>query len=332
MLRRVIPRVAGADRFAMADFFISYTSADRAWAEWIGYVLEEEGFTVTIQAWDFQPGSNFVVEMQKAATEAERTIMVLSPDYLKSQFGSAEWAAAFAEDPEGLARKLLPIMVRQCSPTGLLRPLVHISLVGEEDTAARQLILDGVNAKRAKPARRPAFPGGATKPLPKAFPGGSSSGGAPSSSPYMPKLKRSVTDADKRRFSRQAFDVINAHFESGLDQLHQHNSIECDFQANTATEFTAEVFVNGKSTCWCRVWLGGMFSQDGVSYAEGRLRSGTNACNEALSVADDQGELHLSSLMGMGFGMIERQFDLKRMSPEQAADYLWRRFLLPLER
>jgi hypothetical protein len=110
MLRRVIPRVAGADRFAMADFFISYTSADRAWAEWIGYVLEEKGFTVTIQAWDFRPGSNFVVEMQKAATEAERTIMVLSPDYLKSQFGSAEWAAAFAEDPEGLARKLLPIM------------------------------------------------------------------------------------------------------------------------------------------------------------------------------------------------------------------------------
>ena len=25
------------------DFFISRSGADRAWAEWIGYVLEEEG-------------------------------------------------------------------------------------------------------------------------------------------------------------------------------------------------------------------------------------------------------------------------------------------------
>ncbi len=33
----------------MTDFFISYTHADIEWAEWIGYVLEEEGFTVAIK-------------------------------------------------------------------------------------------------------------------------------------------------------------------------------------------------------------------------------------------------------------------------------------------
>ena len=116
----------------MPDFFISYTSADLTWAEWIGYVLEEEGFTVIIQAWDFRPGSNFVLEMQKAAAEADRTIMVLSPDYLKSQFTSSEWAAAFAKDPRGLERKLVPIVVRQCSPPGLLSSLVHIVLADED--------------------------------------------------------------------------------------------------------------------------------------------------------------------------------------------------------
>ena len=70
----------------MTDFFISYTGADQRWAEWIAYVLEEEGRSVVIQAWDFRPGANFVLEMQKAAETAARTIMVLSPDYLKSQF------------------------------------------------------------------------------------------------------------------------------------------------------------------------------------------------------------------------------------------------------
>ena len=37
----------------MADFFISYTHNDADWAEWIGYALEEAGFTVILQAWDF---------------------------------------------------------------------------------------------------------------------------------------------------------------------------------------------------------------------------------------------------------------------------------------
>jgi hypothetical protein len=40
------------------DFFVSYTQADRHWAEWIAWVLEEDGYRVLIQAWDFVPGSN----------------------------------------------------------------------------------------------------------------------------------------------------------------------------------------------------------------------------------------------------------------------------------
>ena len=54
----------------MTDFFISYTREDRAWAEWIAWVLEGKGYAVTIQAWDFRPGGNFVLDMQKAASAA----------------------------------------------------------------------------------------------------------------------------------------------------------------------------------------------------------------------------------------------------------------------
>jgi len=312
----------------MADFFISYTSVDGGWAEWIAYVLEENGFDVIIQAWDFRPGSNFVLEMQKAATEANRTIVVLSPDYLKSRFTSPEWAAGFAEDPQGLARKLLPIMVRDCSPPGLLRPLVHISLVGQDEETARDLVLNGANAKRAKPTKRPLFPGTMDKSTAKAYPG------AAGSASYIPKLKRPATDAEKRRFNREAFNAIKEHFEAGLNQLEaQLDAIECDFQPNTATDFTAEVFVNGKTRCRCRIWQGGLVSSDGISYAEGNSIHGTNATNEVLSIKDHDGELHLESLMGsMSFGRVRGEFDLSNMTPDQAADYLWRRFLQPLER
>ncbi|MBV5337401.1 MAG: toll/interleukin-1 receptor domain-containing protein, partial [Deltaproteobacteria bacterium] len=33
------------------DFFISYTGADKNWAEWIAWQLEEAGYQVVIQAW-----------------------------------------------------------------------------------------------------------------------------------------------------------------------------------------------------------------------------------------------------------------------------------------
>ncbi|MGH7505627.1 MAG: toll/interleukin-1 receptor domain-containing protein, partial [Longimicrobiales bacterium] len=32
------------------DFFISYTGADVAWAEWIAWELEKEGFDCVLQA------------------------------------------------------------------------------------------------------------------------------------------------------------------------------------------------------------------------------------------------------------------------------------------
>jgi hypothetical protein len=70
----------------MKDFFVSYNRNDREWAQWIAWQLEAQGYTTVIQAWDFRPGGNFVLDMQEAAAQAQRTIAVLSPDYLGSLF------------------------------------------------------------------------------------------------------------------------------------------------------------------------------------------------------------------------------------------------------
>jgi TIR domain len=40
------------------DFFVSYTQADRGWAVWIAWLLEEAGYRVLVQAWDMVPGNN----------------------------------------------------------------------------------------------------------------------------------------------------------------------------------------------------------------------------------------------------------------------------------
>src|SRR5947209_11111711 len=85
----------------LKDFFISYNGADKTWAVWIAWQLEEEGFSTILQAWDFRPGANFVLKMQEASEKAKRTIAVLSPNYLRADFTQPEWAAAFRRDPQG---------------------------------------------------------------------------------------------------------------------------------------------------------------------------------------------------------------------------------------
>ncbi|HEX5114124.1 MAG TPA: toll/interleukin-1 receptor domain-containing protein [Pseudonocardiaceae bacterium] len=58
---------------------MSYTQADRAWAEWIAWRLEQAGRRVLIQSWDMVPGSNWVDRMLEGVHRAERTIALLSP-------------------------------------------------------------------------------------------------------------------------------------------------------------------------------------------------------------------------------------------------------------
>src|SRR5262245_3258002 len=158
---------------AVPDFFISYTQVDRSWAEWIAWQLEAAGYTTVIQAWDFRPGANFAVAMQHAAAESERTIAVLSPDYLQSVFTTAEWGAAFARDPTGTQHLLLPVRIRACEPRGLLPQIVYIDLVGLDAEAARDTLVAGVPRQRAKPTRAPEFPGHSPRSVtePPPFPG-----------------------------------------------------------------------------------------------------------------------------------------------------------------
>ncbi|MCX6673443.1 MAG: FxSxx-COOH system tetratricopeptide repeat protein [Methanothrix sp.] len=142
----------------MKDFFISYNKADRQWAEWIAWQLEEAGHSVVIQCWDFLPGCNFVLEMHEAAKAAERTIGVLSPNFLASMFAQQEFAAALVRDPTGEKRKLLLIRVQDCQPDGLLAAINYLDLVGLDEDAARKKILAVAGGKRLKPSSQPGFP------------------------------------------------------------------------------------------------------------------------------------------------------------------------------
>lgn len=98
--------------------------------------------------------------MQKAATGTDRTLLILSPHYLAAEFTQPEWAQAFATDPKGENRTLLPVRVMECQPQGLLKPIIYIDLVGMEQADAQAKLLAGIPTGRVKPKAPPGFPGG----------------------------------------------------------------------------------------------------------------------------------------------------------------------------
>jgi len=152
---------------ATRDLFISYNGNDVHWAEWIAWTLSEAGYSHYFQKWDFRPGGNFVLDMQKAAANSNRTLLVLTPNYLGSLYTQPEWAAAFARDPTGEKRLVVPVRVEPCETAGMLSPIVYCDLVGLSAEEARTRLLDALKPA-GKPDAAPLFPGhtGAGSPFP----------------------------------------------------------------------------------------------------------------------------------------------------------------------
>lgn len=314
------------------DFFISYTAADKQWAEWIAWWLEEEGFRTIIQAWDFRPGSNFVAEMEYATASATRTIAVLSPNYLKSEFARSEWDAAFESDPRGAERKLVPVKVAEVDLEAFHRTRVYIDFVGLNPERARQALIDGVREGRAKPTNAPPFPGAAQEISEDVS--GEATGRPPPAEPQdtlVPKLRRSFSDQDRRSFVREAFCAIHDHFSLGISRVsNSYPEVTGEFDKVHSFKFIAELFVKGQRRCGCKVWIGSFSNRSSaISFSEGSFTiDQDNSLNEQLTVESDGFSLHLKPLMGM------QQFghDEAIMSPKMAAAYLWKRFSSALER
>lgn len=162
-------QLSGAERAGDEgwDFFISYTAADRGWAEWIAWQLEAAGYRVLIQAWDFVPGASWMAKMSDGVRGARYVLAVLSRSYLNSVYGRAEWEAAFREAPREV-NKVIPVRVEDCPRPDLLAHVVSLDLFDLSADQARARLLESIQAVltgRAKPLTEPLLPNALIPPV-----------------------------------------------------------------------------------------------------------------------------------------------------------------------
>ena len=130
------------------DFFVAYHAADQQWAEWIGQRLQDEGYTVELQSYDYWARSSMILEMFAVSAIADATIALLSPDFLAENLGRPEWQAAHAQDPTGALGILVPVRVRGCDVEGTLPGVRFVDLVGLEGEAAETAMLERLAERR----------------------------------------------------------------------------------------------------------------------------------------------------------------------------------------
>jgi tetratricopeptide (TPR) repeat protein len=144
------------------DFFVSFNQADRAWATWIAWVLEEAGYSVFFQDWDFR--GSFIEQMHQASLRAGRTLVVLSDNYLRSEYARSEAWVALARDPVGREDRAVTVKVGPTGDLGLFSHFAYLDLTDSAEADAERLLLERVRKSldptyRPKPSTRPHFPG-----------------------------------------------------------------------------------------------------------------------------------------------------------------------------
>lgn len=156
------------------DLYISYAAADKEWAEWIAWTLEDAGYRILVQAWDISPGAPLTSRIDQAISRSAGTLVILSSAYAESPFGEAEWQAAWRHDPTGTQRRIIPVRVDDSAPPrGLLSTLVYLDLQGLGEAAAKGRLVSNISLALRGGSRNnvhPEFPSLSPEPLPRGKP------------------------------------------------------------------------------------------------------------------------------------------------------------------
>ncbi len=99
------------------DVFVSYSHKDKPW---VGTVLvkalRDSGLRVLVDETEFEPGKSSIENMTDAILHSRRTVAVLTPNWVGSEWTRFEGLVTAQEDPTGARGRLLPILRMKCDP------------------------------------------------------------------------------------------------------------------------------------------------------------------------------------------------------------------------
>jgi hypothetical protein len=124
----------------MAQVFISYSRRDLSFVERLTADLKNSGLDVWYDISGISGGSTWRNEIEKAITNSQFVIVVLSPDSIASEWVEREFLFA-----SGLKRKIIPLMHRTCKLTLNYLTLNYLDVRGENYQTSFPRLLESLS-------------------------------------------------------------------------------------------------------------------------------------------------------------------------------------------
>lgn len=136
------------------DVFISYSSQDKQWVRKdLLKRIEEAGLRAFIDFRDFRRGAPSIKEMERGVTTCRKTLLVLTPEYIKSGWCEIENIMLSTLDPANRSLRLIPLLKAQCEKPLRISALTHIDYTDDADLdLAWHQLLDSLEALKKVPA------------------------------------------------------------------------------------------------------------------------------------------------------------------------------------
>jgi tetratricopeptide (TPR) repeat protein len=134
--------MANEERFDF-DVFISYSSQDKAWVR--GELLkriEGAGLKAFVDFRDFTRGAPGIKEMERGVEKCRKTLLILTPDYISSEWCELESVMVGTLSPANRDLRLIPLLKKECQKPLRVGALTHIDFSDgtDLDLAWRQLL------------------------------------------------------------------------------------------------------------------------------------------------------------------------------------------------
>jgi len=113
--------------------FISYSHKDSVFVDKLCQNLVAQKVHIWIDRWEMTPGDSLVSAVQAALEQAGAIIVVLSPDYINSQWCKKELNAGFIKELENSGNTIIPLLLIDCERPIFLREKVWADFRKEFD-------------------------------------------------------------------------------------------------------------------------------------------------------------------------------------------------------
>ncbi len=136
----------------MADIFISYSSEDREFADKIAQDLKKNGYN-TFYDKEILPGEEWENRLNHELQKAKNLIVILSPNYTRSQWTQQELEAAALSESKGQI-KIIPILIEDTEIPLFLKSKLYADFRHDYsdalNTVIKALSIKGIHSDSSK--------------------------------------------------------------------------------------------------------------------------------------------------------------------------------------